>query len=236
MEIRPIAHIHTDFPTKFGIPRQADIIPELEGTIVFEPEFSQPEAVRGLDGFDYVWLLWDFSLEHHERFKATSCPPRLGGKLSTGVFAARSPFHPNSIGLSSARLEQIEYTEKGPVLHVAGIDLADETPIYDIKPYVPLADAHPKARGGFTDEVPWQELSVRDPDRLISGSSLTDRQKKALYKVLAQDPRPRFDLKPESDRRYGFYFADLDVRFTVSGSVLTVCELASGIISKGSRR
>ena len=229
MEIRPIAYIHTDFPTKFGIPRQAGLIPELTGIITFEPEFSQPESVRGLEGFDYLWLLWDFSMEHHENFKATSRPPRLGGKLSTGVFAARSPFHPNSIGLSSVRLLQIEYTTKGPQLTVSGVDMADGTPIYDIKPYVPFVDSHPEARGGFVDEVPWQELSVEDPTELIKKSSLSERQKAALLKILRHDPRPRYDIKPESDRIYGFYFADLDVRFTVKGNVLTVKDLAPGL-------
>lgn len=228
MEIRPIAHIHTDFPTKFGIPRQAGLVPELTGIITFEPEFSQPEAVRGLEGFDYIWLIWDFSMEHHENFKATSRPPRLGGKLSTGVFAARSPFHPNSIGLSSVRLVKIEYTDKGPHLHVSGIDMADGTPIYDIKPYIPFVDSHPGARGGFVDAVPWQELTVEDPEKRIEKSSLSDTQKTALLKTLKEDPRPKFDLKPESDRIYGFYFADLDVRFTVNGNVLTVRELAPG--------
>lgn len=225
MEIRPIAHIHTDFPSKFGIPRQACLIPELLGTITFEPEFAQPEAVRGLEGFDYLWLLWDFSLEHRDSFKATTRPPRLGGKLSTGVFAARSPFHPNSIGLSSVRLLSVDYTEKGPLLTVSGVDMADGTPIYDIKPYVPFVDSHPDARGGFVDDVPWEELSVEDPNDLIGRSSLSEIRKAALLKILKEDPRPRFDIKPESDRVYGFYFAGFDVRFTVNGGTLFVKDL-----------
>ena len=225
MEITPVAHIHTDFPDKFGIPRQAGIIPELKGIITFEPSFSQPEAVRGLDGFDYIWLLWDFSLEHHDNFRATARPPRLGGKESVGIFATRSPFHPNSIGLSSVHLDRIEYTEKGPVLHVSGVDMADGTPIYDIKPYVPLVDSHPEARGGFVDDVPWEELSVEDPNDLIGKSSLSEIRKAALFKILKEDPRPRFDIKPESDRIYGFFYAGFDVRFTVSGGTLFVKEL-----------
>lgn len=228
MEITPVAHIHTDFPDKFGIPRQAGIIPELKGIITFEPSFSQPEAVRGLDGFDYIWLLWDFSLEHHDNFRATARPPRLGGKESVGIFATRSPFHPNSIGLSSVHLDRIEYTEKGPVLHVSGVDMADGTPIYDIKPYVTFEDSHPGARAGYTDTVEWDKLTVNDPDDLIGAAPLSVAQKKALRKVLAEDPRPRFDLKPDSDRIYGLYFGGLNIRFTVKDKALFVAEIGPG--------
>lgn len=225
MEIVPIAHIHTDFPAKFGIPRQAGVVPELTGTIVFEPRFSQPEAVKGLMGFSHIWLLWDFSLEHHKNHNLTVKPPRLGGKESVGVFASRSPFRPNSIGLSSVRLIDIEYTEKGPVLHVSGVDMVDGTPIYDIKPYIPYDDCHPDAKGGYTDEIIWEPLNVHDPDNLIENSDLTELQKKALLKILSQDPRSRFDSTSDGSRRYGFYFSIYDVRFRVTGKDLTVVEL-----------
>lgn len=229
MEIRPVAVIHTDFPTKFGIPRQANIVPELKGTVCFAPEFSQPEAVRGLEGFDYLWLLWDFSKEHREEHNATVHPPRLGGKESVGVFASRSPFRPNSIGLSSVKLDSVEYTEKGPVLHVSGVDMVDGTPIYDIKPYITFEDSHPRAKSGYVDTVSWKPLTVNDPDNLIRNSHLSPMQQSALLKVLEQDPRPRFDENSDGTRRYGFYFADLDVRFRVCGNELTVAELAPGL-------
>ena len=229
MEITPVAVIHTDFPTKFGIPRQAGIVPELKGMITFFPAFSQPEAVRGIEGFDYLWLLWDFSREHHEIHNATVHPPRLGGRESVGVFASRSPFRPNSIGLSSVRLDSVEYTDKGPVLHVSGVDMVDGTPIYDIKPYIAFEDSHAGAKSGYVDTVSWKPLTVTDPDDLIGRSHLTELQKKALFKVLEQDPRPKFDEVSDGSRRYGFYYADLDVRFTVTGDVLTVTELAPGI-------
>lgn len=225
MEIHPIAHIHTDFPAKFGIPRQAGIVPELTGTVVFEPQYAQPEAVRGLSGFSHIWLLWDFSLEHHERFHLTVHPPRLGGKESVGVFASRSPFRPNSIGLSSVRLLEIEYTEQGPVLHVSGVDMVDGTPVYDIKPYIPYDDCHADARGGYTDSVTWEPLTVSDPKGLIESSALTELQKKAVFKILSQDPRSRFDSSSDGTRRYGFYFASYDVRFTVCENILTVVEM-----------
>jgi len=225
MEIRPVARIHTDFPTKFGIPRQANIVPELKGTITFYPDFSQPESVRGLEGFDYLWLLWDFSKEHRTDHNATVHPPRLGGKESVGVFASRSPFRPNSIGLSSVRLDRVEYTDKGPVLHVSGVDMADGTPIYDIKPYITFEDSHPGAASGYVDSVSWVPLKVEDPDGIIEKSSLSAIQKAALFKVLEQDPRPRFDENSDGSRRYGFYFSDYDVRFRVNGDVLTVVEL-----------
>lgn len=228
MEIRPVAHIYTDFPEKFGIPRQAGIVPELIARIVFEPEYSQPEAVKGLEGFEYLWIIWDFSLSHTDRFAASVCPPRLGGKETVGVFASRSPFRPNSLGLSSVRLLSVDYTEKGPVLTVSGADMVSGTPVYDIKPYIAFEDAHPGARSGYVDTVEWQSLSVEDPEGLIEKSALTKTQQTALREILSQDPRSRFDSPSDGKRRYGFYFDRYDVRFTVKDRVLTVTELAEG--------
>ena len=225
MEIRPIAHVYTDFPEKFGIPRQAGIVPELLGTIVFEPEYAQPEAVKGMEGFDYLWILWDFSLTHRENFAASVCPPRLGGKETVGVFASRSPFRPNSIGLSNVRLLGISYTEKGPVLHISGADMVSGTPVYDIKPYLPFEDSHPDARAGYTDRILWKSLTVSDPLGIIEQSSLSETQKTALRKVLSQDPRSRFDSVSDGKRKYGFYFDCYDVRFTVKDELLTVVEM-----------
>lgn len=225
MEINPIAYIHTDFPAKFGIPRQAGIVPELTGTVSFEPKYSQPEAVRGLSGFSHIWLIWDFSLEHHDHFNLTVKPPRLGGRESVGVFASRSPFRPNSLGLSSVRLTGIEYTDKGPVLHVSGVDMVDGTPIYDIKPYIPYDDCHTDASGGYTDSVSWEPLTVSDPEHIIDRSDLSAAQKTALFKILSQDPRSRFDSTSDGSRRYGFFFSEYDVRFTVKEKELTVVEM-----------
>lgn len=225
MNIEPVAYIHTDLPTKFGVPRQSGLVPELAGTIVFEPAYRDPEAVKGLSGFDYIWLLWDFSKAHREDFAATVCPPRLGGKVHMGVFATRSPFRPNSIGLSSVRLEGIEYTEKGPVLSVSGVDLMDGTPIYDIKPYLPASDAHPEAAAGFTEGIPDAGLVIEDPDGLIAAAGYTAQQETALCRLLREDPRPRFDADDEGRRVYGFYYCNDDVRFTVSGGVLTIREI-----------
>ncbi|MBR2531171.1 MAG: tRNA (N6-threonylcarbamoyladenosine(37)-N6)-methyltransferase TrmO [Lachnospiraceae bacterium] len=226
MEIRPVAYIHTDFPTKFGLPRQSGLVEGLKGEIVFEPYYRNPEGVKGLDGFSHLWLLWDFSLAHREDWSATAKPPRLGGRTHMGVWATRSPFRPNSIGLSSVRLDRIEMTaDRGPVLHVSGIDMMDGTPIYDIKPYISLYDSHPDARNGFVSETPFQELIVTDPDELIKKSALTAEQQEALYEVLRADPRPRYDADNDGKRRYGFYYCDYDVRFYVRGNMLEVAEL-----------
>lgn len=220
--MRIIAYIHTDFPDKFGIPRQSGLVKELTGRIVFEPEYRNPEAVRGLDEFSHIWLLWKFSESKKEHWSATVKPPRLGGKKRMGVFATRSPFRPNDIGLSSVRLERIEMDEKdGPVLYVSGIDLMDRTPIYDIKPYIPLADCHPDATEGYTSETKKHELFVEFPEELLC--IYPEEKRQAILGVLSQDPRPTYFQDPE--RRYGVSFAGYDVKFLVDGNVLKVFDV-----------
>ena len=215
-----IARIHTDFPTKFGIPRQSGLVDALEATVVFEPEYRIPEAVRGLEEFSHIWLLWQFSAS--KGWSPTVRPPRLGGNQRLGVFATRSPFRPNPIGLSSVRLTAVEHHPTlGPVLHVAGADLMDGTPILDIKPYIPYGDCHPDATGGFTDRRARQvlEVTLEEPWR----SLVPPNRLEALTGVLAQDPRPSYQHDPK--RVYGLGFAGLDVRFTVDGERLTVVEI-----------
>lgn len=217
-----IGHIHTDFPTKFGIPRQSGLVPQLKATITFEPEYRVAEAFRGLEEFSHIWLLWKFSKSEKEHWSATVKPPRLGGKKRMGVFATRSPYRPNDIGLSSVILEKIEFDEqKGPVLYVAGADLVDGTPIYDIKPYIAYADSHPEASEGFAGAVKNKELQVVFPKELLEHYS--KEKQDAIIGVLSQDPRPAYDT--DETRVYGVEFAGYDVRFTVEGEVLTVKEL-----------
>lgn len=217
-----IGHIHTDFPTKFGIPRQSGLVEELEATITFEPEYRNPEAFRGLEEFSYIWLLWKFSKSEKKNWSATVKPPRLGGKKRMGVFATRSPYRPNDIGLSSVKLEKIEFDEKmGPVLTVAGADLMDGTPIYDIKPYIAYADSHPEASEGFAGTVKEKELAVEFPEELLR--IYPEEKRKAIVAVLKQDPRPAYDT--DETRVYGVEFAGFDVRFTVEGECLKVKEL-----------
>ena len=217
-----IAHIETDFPTKFGVPRQSGLIPDLRGRIVFERPFRNPDCVRGLDGFSHIWLLWQFSGAVRTKWSATVRPPRLGGNERVGVFATRSPFRPNAIGLSSVRLEWIEMDEAlGPVLYVLGADLMDGTPVYDIKPYLPFTDSHPDATGGFADAARGHGLAVRFPDALLA--LVPEDAREPLMSVLAHDPRPSYQDDPS--RRYGVPFAGRDVRFTVADGVLTVCEV-----------
>ena len=220
-----IARIHSDFPSKFGIPRQSGLVEALKARVVFEPDFRSPEAVRGLEGFSHIWLIWQFSQAVREDWSPTVRPPRLGGNTRMGVFATRSPFRPNAVGLSSVRLERVEpHTPQGPVLHVAGADLMDGTPIFDIKPYIPFADCHPDATGGFIDEAPWHELDVDFPETLqahIEGDKL-----KGLVEVLRQDPR-RAGSKHDPSRVYHLAFAAYDVAFTVDGDTLHVVEVAS---------
>ena len=220
MEI--IAHIRTDFPTKFGLPRQSGLVDSLRGTIVFTPKYREPRALIGMEGYSHLWLIWQFSESVCEEWSPTVRPPRLGGNKAMGVFATRSPFRPNPIGLSCVRLESIELdTPEGPVLHVAGADLMDGTPIYDIKPYLPYVDSHPEASGGFAHEVKDYALEVKIPPELLV--QIPEDKREALTGVLQQDPRPGY--KRNDSRRFGVRFADMDVRFTVTDGVLTVCEI-----------
>ena len=217
-----IARIKTDFGSKFGVPRQNGMVPQLRGRVVFEKEYRVAEAVRGLEGFDYVWLLWDFSEAHREGWSPTVRPPRLGGNERVGVFATRSPFRPNNIGLSAVRLLGIDYDAKdGPVLLVGGADLMDGTPIYDIKPYLPYTDAHPEARAGFTRgnaNAEGERLEVEIPKALVC--KLGEEKSAALRGVLEADPRPRYQA--DADRVYGFTFAGEEIRFRVEGKLLKV--------------
>jgi len=221
-EMKIIARIRSDFPSKFGIPRQAGLVQELEATVVFEPEYRNPDALRGLEEFSHIWLIWKFSEAVRADWSPTVRPPRLGGNARLGVFATRSPFRPNPIGLSSVRLAAVETDpELGPVLRVQGADLMDGTPIYDIKPYIPYGDCHPEATGGFTASVPRKVLTVSFPEAMPP--QLTQRQKAALEGVLAQDPRPSYQDDPQ--RIYGMSFGAWNVRFSVEGEYLTVREI-----------
>lgn len=220
--MKPIAHIRTDFLTRFGIPRQGGVVGELKGRVLFETAYRNPDALRGLENFSHIWLIWEFSDTRRDDWSPTVRPPRLGGNKRMGVFATRSPFRPNPIGLSSVRLEQIEWhTEVGPVLHVAGADLMDGTPIFDIKPYIPYADCHSDATGGFTDDIEKSSLEVVIPEQWLQ--MIPPAKQQALRDVLAQDPRPSYQDDP--DRVYGLAFAGFDVRFTVSDGLLTVVDL-----------
>ena len=222
--IRPIAHIRTDFASKFGVPKQSGLVPELQARIVFTPEYRSADAVRGLEEFSHIWLLWQFSAAVREGapFSPTVRPPRLGGNTRVGVFASRSPFRPNNLGLSSVVLESIDYADsEGPVLLVRGADLMDGTPIVDIKPYIPYADSHPEARGGFTDAVAPRSLRCDIPEALWERIPVDKRD--ALRGVLEQDPRPSYQEDPT--RVYGFGFAGLEVKFKVADGVLTVVEV-----------
>ena len=217
-----IGHIHTDFSSKFGIPRQSGLVPELKGIISFEPEFRNPQAFKGLEEFSHIWILWKFSKSEKEHWSATVKPPRLGGKKRMGVFATRSPYRPNDIGLSSVRLEKINFDEKmGPMLYVAGADLLDGTPIYDIKPYIAYTDSHPDAAEGFAGTVKEKKLQVDFPEELLS--KFPKEKRDAILGVLSQDPRPAYDT--DETRLYGVEFAGFDVRFTVTGELLQVKEL-----------
>ncbi|MFA6342992.1 MAG: tRNA (N6-threonylcarbamoyladenosine(37)-N6)-methyltransferase TrmO [Fibrobacteraceae bacterium] len=217
-----IAHIHTDFPTKFGIPRQSGIVNTLKGMVVFEPEYRKPEAFRGLETFSHLWLLWQFSEVVRDTWSPTVRPPRLGGNKRMGVFATRSPFRPNAIGLSSVKLNSIDvHPEWGTVLMVSGADLMDKTPIFDIKPYVPYTDSHPDAVGGFADTHKDYSLNVNFPEVLLN--QIPEDHRDALWGVLEQDPRPSYHEDPL--RTYGLDFAGFNIKFEVRENLLTVCSV-----------
>ena len=219
MTLKVIAHIHTAFPTKFGIPRQSGLVDGLRGEIIFTPEYRNPDALRGLEDFSHIWLVWQFSGAVRDSWSPTVRPPRLGGNTRMGVFATRSPFRPNALGLSSVRLDRVELDPAlGPVLHVSGADLMDGTPIFDIKPYLPYTDSHPQAAGGFTDGLAHEPLTVECSPALLEHIPADSR--KGLLGVLAGDPRPRYQEDPQ--RVYGLSFAGRNVKFTVDGDRLTV--------------
>ncbi len=222
MHITPIAHIETDFKEKFGIPRQSGCVPQLTGRIVFLPRYRNPDALRGLEQFSHLWLLFDFSRAHREGWSPTVRPPRLGGNTRVGVFASRSPFRPNPIGLSCVRLDSIEETAEGQVLRVSGVDLLDGTPILDIKPYLPFADCVPDATGGYADAVREYALSVDFPAPLLE--KIAPEKQAAVLACLAQDPRPSYQDDPS--RVYRMQFAAYDIHFTVENGVLHVKNLS----------
>ncbi len=220
--IQVIARMKSDFPSKFGIPRQSGLVEELESTIIFEPEFRNSDALRGIEEFSHIWLIWQFSEAVRKDWSPTVRPPRLGGNTRMGVFATRSPFRPNALGLSSVKLLGVEHTEEyGTVLRVSGADLMDGTPIFDIKPYIPYGDSHPDAAGGFTDNADDFLLEVEFPWMLLD--KVPEHKRKALLGVLSHDPRPSYQQDPE--RIYGLTFAGFDVKFTVKGKTLTVTQL-----------
>lgn len=222
MELKEIATIHTDFPEKFGIPRQSGLVKGLRGTILFAPEYRNPDAIRGLEEFSHLWLIWGFSEVKRENWTATVRPPRLGGKIRKGIFSTRSPFRPNPIGLSSVKLESVTIDPKlGPLIEVSGIDMLDGTPIYDIKPYLPHIDAHQTASGGFALAVEKEQLDVHFPDELLQKVSAADRSD--LFELLAQDPRDRYIHDPK--RIWGLTFRTYNIRFTVIENKLNVCEV-----------
>ena len=220
--IKIIARMKSDFATKFGIPRQSGLVPSLRSTIVFEPEFRNSDALRGLEDFSHLWIIWQFSEAVRTQWSPTVRPPRLGGNTRMGVFATRSPFRPNSLGLSSVEIVGLENTsEYGTVIHVAGADLMDGTPIFDIKPYIPYSDCHTDATGGFTDSAYDFLLTVNFPPELLS--KIPANKQEAVVAVLSHDPRPSY--QEDSDRMYGLNFAGYDIRFTVKDSILTVHEV-----------
>ena len=220
--MRPIARIHSDFSTKFGVPRQSGLVDALEATVVFEPEFRNADALRGLEGFSHLWLVWVFDQAVRKSWSPTVRPPLLGGNTRMGVFATRSPFRPNSLGLSCVRLLGVEETrEFGTVLHVGGADLMDGTPIFDIKPYIPYSDARPEALGGFTDRAGDFLLKVDFPETLLKKIPL--EKQNAVIGVLEHDPRPTYQNDPE--RTYGLTFSGYNIRFQVKNGILTVTEV-----------
>lgn len=217
-EMKIIARIHTPFRSKFGVPRQSGIVEDVRSEIVFEPEYRSFDAVRGLEDYSHIWLVWQFSEAVRDTWSPTVRPPRLGGNVRMGVFATRSPFRPNAIGLSSLRLERVELSpERGPVLHVLGADMMDGTPIFDIKPYIPYADCHPDATGGFTDKTGFETLAVSIPKEIEAELPA------GLMGVLENDPRPRYH--DDHERVYGMEYAGFEVKFRVENGVLTVLDM-----------
>ena len=228
-EMQVIAHIRSDFSSKFGIPRQSGLVKELRSTIVFEPEFRSGDALRGIEKFSHLWLIWQFSKAVRQGWSPTVRPPRLGGNARMGVFATRSPFRPNNLGLSCVRLEGVEHTDKyGDVLHVSGADLMDGTPIFDIKPYIPYADAYPDARAGFADQAGDFLLEVIFPQKLLA--LLPEGKREAAVGVLSHDPRPSYQRDPK--RIYGLSFAGFNIRFFVRENTLTVVDVQPERISR----
>ena len=218
-EMKVVARIHNDFPTKFGIPHQSNRLETLKATIVFEPEYRVTEAFRGLEEYSYIWLIWQFSEAVRDTWSPTVRPPRLGGNTRMGVFATRSPFRPNNLGLSSVKLEKIEFDQElGPILHISGADLMNGTPIFDIKPYIPYADCHPEATGSFTEYSKDHHLNVEFPQELLE--RIPEESREALIAVLADDPRPAYQNDPE--RSYGMPFGEKDIHFRVDGDILRV--------------
>lgn len=223
--MKSIARIRTDFPSKFGIPRQSGLVESLRARIVFEEEYRNADALRGMEGYSHLWLIWQFSENVRESWSPTVRPPRLGGNTRMGVFATRSPFRPNSIGLSVVRIEDIQlHTPEGPVIVVSGADLMDGTPIFDIKPYLPHVESHPDARAGFAGEVKDYHLKVDFPEELLA--KISEEKQEALCEVLAQDPRPSY--QDDAERMYGFPFAGNEIKFRVREGVLEVTEVISG--------
>lgn len=224
IKITPIARMHSDFASKFGIPRQSGIVEELRSTIIFEPEYRNSDALRGMEGFSHLWLIWQFSQAVRTEWSPTVRPPRLGGNTRMGVFATRSPFRPNSLGLSCVKFLGLEYTaEYGTVIHVGGADLMDGTPIFDIKPYIPYADCHPDALNGFTGGTEGEILEVNLPADLLQ--KLPEDKQAAVIGILAHDPRPSY--QKDADRIYGFTFAGFDIRFRVEEKLLTVVDVTN---------
>lgn len=223
MEIRPVAHFRSPLKTKFGIPKQSGLAHSLKGSIVFEPEWRTPDAIRGIDGFSYLWLIWGFSANKHEAAGTTVRPPVLGGNTRMGIWATRSPFRPNNLGLSSVKIEHIDWSDNdGPVIHVSGADLMDGTPIYDVKPYVPYADAHPDARSGFTGADKIKRLEVSIPAEIRK--DMEEEQCEALTEVLSLDPRPQYHK--DGSRIYGMEFEDRDIRFKIDSDTVEVVSAA----------
>ena len=221
-QIQVIARMKSDFPTKFGIPRQSGLAGSLRSTIIFEPEFRNPDTLRGIEGFSHLWIIWQFSEAVRTQWSPTVRPPRLGGNTRMGVFATRSPFRPNSLGLSCVELIGVEHTEAyGTVLHVGGADLMDGTPIFDIKPYIPYSDSIADALGGFTQNADDYLLKVEFPEALLQ--LLPEQKRQAAVEVLSHDPRPSYQRQPQ--RIYGVAFAGFDIRFRVSEDTLTVCQV-----------